>query len=211
MRKSELRNGMLLVMRNGEAGIFIDGAIRTTSSYRNMTGYSEYLHNYNDRDSDIMKVYSETAFMNLDNTNRKIIWERDETDGSDVLTDAIRTLGVDSQIDKAIEEMSELIKALLKLRRAEKSNESCNSDKLIANIAEEIADVRITTDQLMMIFKCGADVATYEHEKIARLAKRLAEKRASDEAALSDSAGKALVGMPDNMNGVSNGEHITRP
>lgn len=80
-----------------------------------------------------------------------------------VLATAIMELGVRSQTDKAIEEMSELIKALLKYRR---QPDHFNRDHVI----EEMADVGIMLDQLRMIF--GSDLSVRKR-KIERLAKNL--------------------------------------
>lgn len=57
---------------------------------------------------------------------------------------AIEIYGTESQVDKAIEEMSELTKALLKERR-------CGGSR--NNVCEEIADVFITLLQMMLIFE----------------------------------------------------------
>lgn len=65
----------------------------------------------------------------------------------------------------AIEEMSELTKALLKDRR------SLRSQKL--EVAEEIADVLITIEQLIMIYDNEELVNKNVNSKIARLAERL--------------------------------------
>lgn len=80
----------------------------------------------------------------------------------DIYQSAITTWGDDAQIDMAIEEMSELTTALLHARRNRE-----------ANIAEEIADVRIMIAQLEIIFKNSDDVEKYKQEKIDRLARRL--------------------------------------
>jgi len=88
---------------------------------------------------------------------------------------AIETFGKESQIDMAIEEMSELTKALLKLRRAVKSGEM----PLIAfeNVNEEMADVSIMLEQLYLIFNNRKDVAAIINKKTDRLAERIKERR----------------------------------
>ncbi len=80
----------------------------------------------------------------------------------DIYQSAITTWGDDAQIDMAIEEMSELTTALLHARRNRE-----------ANIAEEIADVRIMIAQLEIIFKNSDEVEKIKKEKIDRLARRL--------------------------------------
>ena len=57
---------------------------------------------------------------------------------TEILQEAIKKYGVQSQCDMCIEEMSELTKALLKLRRASTQPEM---QKCRENIREEIADV----------------------------------------------------------------------
>ena len=68
---------------------------------------------------------------------------------SSTLRSAIEVFGVDSQVDVMIEEMSELTKALLKLRRALPGRESAECKD---HIREEIADVQIMLDQMRLIF-----------------------------------------------------------
>jgi hypothetical protein len=60
-----------------------------------------------------------------------------------ILEKAIDTYGNESQVDMAIEEMSELTKALLKYRRALKGNTDISVSKAHSDILEEIADVEI--------------------------------------------------------------------
>lgn len=62
---------------------------------------------------------------------------------------AVEKFGADPQIDMAIEEMSELTKALLKNRRARKCTPSV---KTTDNIHEEMEDVRIMLAQLDCIY-----------------------------------------------------------
>lgn len=78
---------------------------------------------------------------------------------------AIDTYGVRSQEDVAIEEMSELTKAIIKNRRY-------NTDETKANIVEEMADVLIMLFQLMNVY--GVPSQVYE-AKVDRLKKRLDE------------------------------------
>ena len=78
----------------------------------------------------------------------------------DILTKTVRHFGHGKQRDKAIEELSELIRALARCDDAE-------------NIAEEMADVRIMLDQLELIFGNGQKVAQWEIKKLRRLARRV--------------------------------------
>ncbi|HCA28892.1 MAG TPA: hypothetical protein DEP23_04630 [Ruminococcaceae bacterium] len=86
---------------------------------------------------------------------------------TEILQEAIKKYGVQSQCDMCIEEMSELTKALLKLRRASTQPEM---QKCRENIREEIADVQIMIDQMRMVYGDTAEQETY---KIQRLRKRM--------------------------------------
>ena len=77
-----------------------------------------------------------------------------------ILRAAIDRYGRGTQRDKAIEELSELIRALARADDAE-------------NVAEEMADVRIMLDQLEIIFGNGQKVARYEVMKLRRLDARV--------------------------------------
>jgi NTP pyrophosphatase (non-canonical NTP hydrolase) len=93
-----------------------------------------------------------------------------------VLDLAIDTYGTKAQTDKAIEEMGELIQALMK-ERSERFTEHHNES--IAHVCEEIVDVYITLSQLAKIYcerhkaidmKQLQSMADY---KIERLSKKL--------------------------------------
>ena len=89
----------------------------------------------------------------------------------EVLERAIDTFGIDSQVDMAIEEMSELTKALLKYRRSCKGDTSvADKDKLMGDVLEEMADVQIMLNQLYIMF---GEPVNYPKEKINRLKNRL--------------------------------------
>ena len=77
-----------------------------------------------------------------------------------ILKKAINHYGIGPQRDKAIEELSELIRALAR----------CDDRK---NIAEEMADVRIMLAQLEIIFGNRDQVRQIEREKLKRLSDRL--------------------------------------
>ena len=85
---------------------------------------------------------------------------------------AIKTCGADAQTDMLIEEMSELTKALLKLRR--KRNSRIDYDEPEKNdVAEEIADVIIMLVQQLIILDCYDDVDSIVGAKLRRLKSRL--------------------------------------
>ena len=77
-----------------------------------------------------------------------------------ILAAAIEHYGSDLQQLKAIEELSELIRALA---RADDPD----------NIAEEMADVRIMLDQLEIMLGNHDEVREWEYEKLMRLSERL--------------------------------------
>ena len=86
----------------------------------------------------------------------------------EILQSAIDTYGPEHQVDMAIEEMAELIKALLKMRRPDKAS--------WADVLEEIVDVQIMLDQLKIIY----DWSTYvEASKLARLQEAIKDAQES--------------------------------
>lgn len=92
----------------------------------------------------------------------------DSTERTELLKAAIRVYGKPAQIDMAVEEMSELTKALCKVKRAHGGPETTAA---ISNVIEEIADVQIMLDQLRIIF--DSDAEDEEQAKLERLAGRL--------------------------------------
>ena len=72
-------------------------------------------------------------------------------------------------IDMAIEEMAELAKALLKLRRGQGESQNL----LIDDVIDEIADVRIMCRQMELLFKAEDRVEQRIDYKIKRQIKRL--------------------------------------
>ena len=87
-----------------------------------------------------------------------------ETD-IDVIKGALAKWGYNTQVDIAIEEMSELIKALLKLRRSP-------SGSRVSDVEEEIADVQIMIWQLCEIHDKSA-VQDHIEYKLQRLKERV--------------------------------------
>lgn len=85
--------------------------------------------------------------------NRKIIYDS-----------AINKYGNHMQQMVAIEEMSELIKELVKHSRGAENN---------GHIAEEIADVAIMLEQLMIMFDNEPEVRLYMEQKLFRLKFRM--------------------------------------
>ena len=91
-----------------------------------------------------------------------------------VLTNALITYGGEAQVDMMIEEMSELTKALLKLRRAQKSGCQYDYDReRVKATIEEMADVYITLLQMIQLFGEPELFEEYVRDKILRLNLRL--------------------------------------
>ena len=78
----------------------------------------------------------------------------------ETLKDALYHFGYNHQSTKCIEEMSELTKELCKEKDGQGNLE---------HIAEEIADVLITIDQIIVYHVIYEDVAQYRGEKLERL------------------------------------------
>ena len=84
----------------------------------------------------------------------------------DVFRNAVQTWGKEAQTDMMIEEMAELTKEILNERRGRDHN-----------IAEEMADVKIMLAQMEIIFQNAGEVEQKFREKVARLDRRLQERR----------------------------------
>lgn len=89
------------------------------------------------------------------------------------LNTIVETYGNDAQEDMAIEECSELIKAILKFRR---NNEK--TAEMRDAVIDEIADVQIMLTQLGIVFNCVAEVEDRIDFKINRQMGRIKEREA---------------------------------
>lgn len=85
----------------------------------------------------------------------------------EILQTAIDIYGVSAQEDMLLEEMAELQKAVLKLRRVD-SVTGALAD--LEDVRKEIADVQIMLDQMRLIY---GDTAEQEAFKLERLEKRM--------------------------------------
>ena len=94
------------------------------------------------------------------------------------LRKAIDTYGKNAQVDMAIEEMSELTKALCKERRSAENR--ADHSAAISNVLEEIADVEIMLRQMIIIFDRDGEVEKEIKYKVNRLAKRLEKQKGND-------------------------------
>lgn len=101
------------------------------------------------------------------------------TEHPEVLQECIDTYGADKQIDQAIEELSELVKALLKHRQLEGENVNSTSaadlTKARTDILERTADVIIMLTQIIMIFGDRDFVERIIESKVYRQRRALAE------------------------------------
>ena len=89
------------------------------------------------------------------------------------LNTIVETYGNDAQEDMAIEECSELVKAILKFRRS-----NAKDSDLREAVIDEIADVQIMLTQLGIIFNCVAEVEDRIDFKINRQMGRIKEREA---------------------------------
>lgn len=102
-------------------------------------------------------------------------WGLPTTAHPETLEECIKVYGKEPQVDMAIEEMSELTKALLKHRRAEKNPAAWDYEKTRQDILEETADVIIMLTQIIMIYGGRGEVQRIIDDKVKRQKKRLAE------------------------------------
>ena len=86
-----------------------------------------------------------------------------------IMLQALSRYGVDAQDDIAIEEMSELTKAIIKNRRYK-------TFATLESIYEELADVYIMLEQIMMSLDKDR-VQSYVNSKLERLNERLGEAK----------------------------------
>ena len=91
---------------------------------------------------------------------------------AEIVIDAIQHYGKDNQLDKAIEEMSELTKAICDLKRDETVQHT-------VNVIEETADVFIMMIQMMIMFGAN-EVDNLIEVKLARLKERIEDERERD-------------------------------
>lgn len=91
-----------------------------------------------------------------------------------LLERVITANGMNKQLDVAIEELSELIHAICKIKRRDSlSNESF---AVKGNLAEGMADVEIILAELKLLFDNEDNVKEWKNYKLDRLEKRLKEK-----------------------------------
>jgi NTP pyrophosphatase (non-canonical NTP hydrolase) len=84
---------------------------------------------------------------------------------------AINKFGTTMQTDVAIEEMSELIKELIKFKRGKENYKE---------IAEEIADVEIMMEQLRFIYNVYYETEDIKEQKLKRLKYRIEDRELTE-------------------------------
>ena len=94
---------------------------------------------------------------------------RRRTNINSIYKKAIKLWGIDSQMMMAVEEASELIKAICKLRRTGVTAEVVN------DLAEEMADMEIMLDQLKIMFCLTEGVKEWKNHKVERLSQTIKE------------------------------------
>lgn len=95
-----------------------------------------------------------------------------------VLAAAEQTFGVDTQIDRVLEEMSELSQALLKYRRFAANCSEEKRQNLVHNLNEEIGDVLSTVTHIIIMYGDKDAIQLSMDHKLARLAHRIRTKTA---------------------------------
>lgn len=120
-------------------------------------GYAADLIENQQREIDALRQANEGLRFNLSSQ-----------EGDEICRAALETFGKSSQMQVAIEEMSELTKELCKNGRGQENT---------THIAEEIADVEIMLQQMVILFDCAGQVETFRRYKLERLATRIKEKQ----------------------------------
>ncbi len=100
----------------------------------------------------------------LRQANEGLRYNLSSQESDEIYRAALETFGKSSQMQVAIEEMSELTKELCKNGRGQENT---------TRIAEEIADVEIMLRQMVMLFDCAGQMETFRRYKLERLAERI--------------------------------------
>ncbi len=124
---------------------------------------------------------------------RRITGTARGADAGEILLDALEYYGERAQVDMILEEMAELSKALLKLRRAQKFREP-GQRLLMEDVAEEIADVQIVLDQMKLLFP-GWE--TWMQKKLQRLEERIEKERTKGAVERRDAGDRAAAAGGD--------------
>ena len=77
MRKQDLKDGMVVELRNGERNIILNGKVMSFISFTSLDGYNNDLTDKNTSRLDIVKVFSsDINILNDIKTVSNVIWER---------------------------------------------------------------------------------------------------------------------------------------
>lgn len=137
--------------------------VRSVSSDGTLSYHSAYNGRYGVRPTLYLKS---DISVSLDGNDESTI----EVSEEELYKAAVQKFGERAQILVAIEEMSELTKALLKYIRHEDFNQG-DYDDIVESIAEERADVSIMLNQLAVIFGKNEDAETEKLEHLADIVK----------------------------------------
>lgn len=137
--------------------VYSDGALDRRNAYGGHIGVRPALY---------LKSDISVSSVSLDGNDESTI----EVSEEELYKAAVQKFGERAQILVAIEEMSELTKALLKYIRHEDFNQG-DYDDIVESIAEERADVSIMLNQLAVIFGKNEDAETEKLEHLADIVK----------------------------------------
>jgi len=90
----------------------------------------------------------------------------------DIFATAVKKWGVDSQVFMAVEEMAELTKALVKMRRQDYQWGNPLLEPARENLKEEVADVELMLEQIKYMFEIH-DISDIKEKKLLRLERLL--------------------------------------
>ena len=119
--------------------------------------------NYNEMENSKPQKSAEWAFRRKRTVREVTVMHQEQIKKLDKI---IMSYGVDSQVDMAVEECSELIKALMKYRR----NSGTTAREAVI---DELADVQIMLEQMKIIFFCESEVNQRIDYKIRRQIERI--------------------------------------
>lgn len=82
MKKSDLKDGMIVELRNGDICIVLGDKLLDTNDYAYIDGYDDDLTDEYQKDLDIVKVYKDKSLCGLESRyerdNLKLLWERED-------------------------------------------------------------------------------------------------------------------------------------
>lgn len=106
MTKNDLKDGMVVELRNGKKYVVLLGKIMNISNYTNIHQYDDKLEMKDMTTFDIVKIFNSKGWSlnNIsDNDNLSLIWKREEKSEAEIKLDSI---------EKQIEELQKSAKEL---------------------------------------------------------------------------------------------------